>query len=374
MEAPYRSLFLRPPVVLALLLIALSTSAFAQDSEQQYRQMNLVSNQAGQATYQDTDLVNGWGLARSSTGPWWNTNQGTGVATVYSGSGMTAAPPVTIPSGDPSVNPLGTPTGIVYNGSSSDFLLESGKPAQFLFATEDGTISGWNPAVLPTAAVIKVNQAGKSVFTGLAVAQVTKGGASATYLYVTDFEQGRVEVFDTNFNPVPVPWEGFRDYSIPEGLVPYNIWNIGGNLYVTYGQQAPNKRDQITGPGLGYVDVFSPSGRLLQRLEHGPWFNAPYGIALAPGDFGLFSHDVLVGQYGSGEILAFDPVTGKYKGKLLDTSNHPITIDALSALSFGNDGPAGAATALYFNAGPNGELNGLFGCLTPVQNTEGNDD
>lgn len=184
-------------------------------------------------------------------------------------------------------------------------------------------------------------------------------------------EQGRVQVYDTSFNPVRMYWRQFHDDWLPDGFAPFNIWNIGGNLYVAYAQQSSNRQYNISGPGLGYVDVFSPSGSLLHRLEHGAWFNAPWGLAVAPSDFGLFSHDILVGQFGSGEILAFDPVTGRFKGKLLDTNNIPITINGLWALSSGNDGSAGAATALYFSAGPDG-VNGLLGTITPVQNIEGN--
>jgi uncharacterized protein (TIGR03118 family) len=372
MKATDRFQFLRQVIGVALVLIAPCAGSFAQDSRQQYTQTNLVSNQSSVATNQDTDLVNAWGMSRGSGTPWWVSDNGTGLSTLYDGSGTKQGLVVTIPPGDPTVSSTGTPTGTIYNGSTTDFLLAPGKPAVFMFATADGTISGWNPGVNPTTAVIKVNQTGRSVFTGLAVAQVTWGATSATYLYVADFQQGRIQVYDTSFNPARISRGQFRDEWLPEGYAPFNVWNIGGNLYVAYAEQSSNKQYNLSGRGLGFVDVFSPSGFLLQRLEHGPWFNAPWGLTLAPSDFGLFSHDVLVGQFGSGEILAFDPVNGSFKGKLLDTSNQPITIDGLWALSFGNGGKAGAATALYFTAGPNG-VNGLLGNITPVQNIEGND-
>jgi uncharacterized protein (TIGR03118 family) len=373
MEATNQFQFFRQAAVLALVLIALCASSFAQDSLQQYTQTNLVSNLSTGATYQDKDLVNAWGLSRSSGSPWWVSDNGTGLSTLYMGTGSKVAVTVTIPTGNAKVNKLGTPTGTIYNGSSLDFLLKPGDPAVFLFATYDGTISGWNSSVNPTTAVIKVNQSGKSVFTGLAVAQISEVDISTTYLYVADFKQGVIQVYDTSFNPVAMPGGSFYDDSNSEGLAPYNIWNIGGNLYVAYAQPNAAHDAVVTGSGLGFVDVFSPSGHLLQRLQRGPWFNAPWGLAAAPGDFGLFSHDVLVGQFGSGAILAFDPVNGRFKGELLDTSNQPITIDGLWALSFGSGGTAGAANALYFAAGPNGQTEGLFGSLTPVQNIEGND-
>jgi uncharacterized protein (TIGR03118 family) len=182
-----------------------------------------------------------------------------------------------------------------------------------------------------------------------------------------------VQIYDASFHPVAHSEDRFDDDRLPEGFAPFNIQNIGGNLYVTFAKQDSEKHDEVDGPGLGFVDVFSPSGRLLHRLEHGPWFSGPWGLTLASGDFGLFSHDVLVGQFGSGEIVAFDPVTGQFKGKLLDMNNQPIAIDGLWALGFGNDGKAGPATTLFFTAGPDHESNGLFGTLTAVQNIQGND-
>jgi uncharacterized protein (TIGR03118 family) len=169
--------------------------------------------------------------------------------------------------------------------------------------------------------------------------------------------------------------ERFDDDWLPEGYAPFNIQNIGGNLYVTFAKQDAEKHDEVDGPGFGFVDVFSPSGRLLRRLEHGPGFNAPWGLTQASSDFGVFSHDVLVGQFGSGDILAFNPVTGAYEGRLRDTKNQPIIIEGLWALAFGNgvSTGAGSATTLYFTSGPNSESNGLFGTITPVQNIQGND-
>jgi uncharacterized protein (TIGR03118 family) len=164
----------------------------------------------------------------------------------------------------------------------------------------------------------------------------------------------------------------FQDDRIPHGFAPFNIQNIGGDLYVAFAKQDSQKHDEVDGAGLGYVDVFSPLGFLIRRLDHGWWLNAPWAIAKAPGDFGLYSHDLLVGNFGSGQIDVYDPATGEFKGRLNDASNHAIAISGLWGLSFGSGGTSGLATSLYFSAGSDGEQHGLFGTITPVENTLGN--
>ena len=360
---------------------------------QHYKQTNLTSNLASLAPTMDGGLVNSWGLARSSTSPWWVADNGTGLSTLYDGAGITQGLVVTIPTGDNTQSPTGTPTGTVYNGDSTAFLLAPGKAAVFLFVTEDGTISAWNPGVSLSQAVIKVNHKSASVYKGVTIATVQTERGPQTYLYAADFRRGRIEVFDSTFKPVQLQsdrdddnWgsfdhergEGrdagnFEDPRLPKGYAPFNVQNIGGNIYVTFAKQDGARRDELHGAGMGFVDVFSPRGRLLARLQPGPWFNAPWGLALASSDFGAFSHDVLVGQFGSGAVLAFDPVTGKFKGMLTGTDNNPIHIDGLWAIAFGNDAGAGPATTLYFTAGPDDEANGLFGTLTAVENVQGND-
>jgi uncharacterized protein (TIGR03118 family) len=350
----------------ALALVALPAAALAQH----YTQTNLVSDLAG-ATTLDTHLVNPWGMSRSSGSPWWISDNGTGLSTLYDGAGVTQGLVVTIPPAD-AANGTGTPTGTVFNGTT-DFTLATSKPAVFLFATEDGTVSGWNPGVQPTTAVIKVNTHSKSVFKGMTMASATLTTGPANLLYVADFRKGRVQVYDTNFMPVRVGEDAFQDESIPSGYAPFNIQNIGGDLYVAFAEQDSAKHDEVDGPGLGYVDVFSPNGRLLRRLEHGSWFNAPWALVLGSGDFGIYSHDLLVGQFGSGEILAFDPVTGKFKGRLVDSNNQTITNKGLWGLSFGGGGRSGPANTLYFTAGINDEADGLLGSITAVENPQGND-
>lgn len=339
---------------------------------QHYKQTNLVSDQSGVATVQDTNLVNPWGLSRSSGSPWWVSDNGTGLATLYTGTGTPASLVVTIPTGDPNASATGTPTGTVFNGGTG-FALAAGKPALFMFVTEDGTVSGWNPGVKPTTAVIEVNTKSRSVFKGAALATVNfPNGDSATFLYVADFRRGRIQVYDSSFQHVTLMEEMFRDERVPNGFAPFNIQNIGGDLYVTFAKQDDQKHDEVDGAGLGYVDVFSPLGFFERRLEHGSWLNAPWAVAMAPGDFGIYSHDLLVGNFGSGQIDVFDPASGEFKGMLKDASNHAIAIDGLWSLSFGSGGNSGSATALYFSAGIGGEQHGLFGTITPVENTLGN--
>jgi uncharacterized protein (TIGR03118 family) len=359
---------------LALILISIAANSHAQSAtpSQHYKQTNLVSDMPGAAPVTDPNLVNAWGLSRSSSSPWWVSDNGTGLATLYSGTGAIVPLVVTIPPSDPS-SPPATPTGTIFNGGSG-FEIKPGFPAVFIFVTEDGTISGWNPKVDGTHAIIKVNTKGKSVFKGVTMATVNVPFLGPqSFLYVADFRKGRVQVYDSKFNHVSEMDNLFSDDDLPSGFAPFNVQNIGGNIYVAFAQQDSEKHDEVDGAGLGYVDIFSPEGRRLRRLEHGPWFNAPWGLVQASSDFGSSSHEILVGQFGSGEILAFNPVTGRFKGRLFDTSNNPIKIDGLWALGFGNDQSAGPATTLYFTAGPDGEQHGLFGMITAVENVQGND-
>lgn len=353
---------------LTLVTVACALPALAQH----YQQTNLVADQSGAAATADSNLVNPWGLSRSSTSPWWVSDNGTGLSTLYTGTGTPASLVVSIPPADPNSNSSGTPTGTVFNGGTG-FELAPGKPALFLFVTEDGTVSGWNPGVNAASAVVKVNTKGASVFKGAALATVTlPHGYSATFLYAADFRKGRIQVFDSSFNRVHLMDDMFRDERIPHGFAPFNVQNIGGDLYVTFAKQDDQKHDEVDGAGLGYVDVFSPLGFMLRRLDRGWWLNAPWAVAMASGDFGIYSHDLLVGSFGSGQIAVFDPATGHFRGLLNDMSNHAIAIDGLWGLSFGGGGTSGSATTLYFSAGSDGEQHGLFGTITPVENKLGN--
>jgi uncharacterized protein (TIGR03118 family) len=369
---------------------------------QHYTQTDLVSNESGVAPVTDPQLINPWGISRGSGTPWWVSDQRTGLSTLYNGAGTKEALIVTIPPADPTNKntPTGTPTGTIANGSQTDFLLAPGKPALFLFSTNDGTIAGWNPTVAATLAVTVVKTTDGSSYKGLTSAFIN----GKSYLYAANFTKGRVDVYDNAFQPAKLSVDhsdrnagddddrssenSFVDEKLPRDYVPFNVQAIGNDIVVTYALHEEGARFETDGPGLGFVDIYTSTGRLLRRLEHGDWLNAPWGVALAPLDFGRFSHDLLIGQFAgggntqsSGFIAAYDLATGKFDGLLQDASGKPLAINGLWALSPGNVSPAnndaaGAPAAeLYFTAGPNHTTGGLFGYLTatPTELTEGND-
>jgi len=317
-------------VIAGALALTLSPLAFSQEDYysrsfnspepvQQYTQVHLVSNLSGVAAVTYPNLANAWGLSRSSGCDWWTSDYTTGLSTLYSGTTGAIAPVVvTIPPSDPTVNSTGSPTGMIFNGTT-DFTIGAGKAAVFLFATEDGTISGWNPSVEPTKAVIVVNEAQKSVFKGLTIAQASlHGGPLEDYLYAANIRNGQVSLYNSKFQHNQEAEENFAHFRSPDGYAPFNVQNIGGNIYITFAKQDAAKHDEVDGAGLGFVVVFRPDGCPIQMLQRGNWFNAPWGLAAAPSDFGAYSHDILVGNFGSGEILAFDLVTGALHSKLRD--------------------------------------------------------
>ena len=344
-------------------------------STNQYAVTNLTVSGGGGAPNTDPNLVNPWGLSRSSAGPWWVSDNGTGLSTLYSGTGAITPLVVTIPAAKAGSGNLGSPTGTIYNGTQ-EFAIGAGSPAAFLWATEDGTISGWNPAVSATNAVIAVNESEKGAsFKGLTDAVVNiPGYQNQTFLYAADFTLGRVEVFNGSFRHVEEVEERFNgDNDVPQGYSPFNVQNLGGNIYVAYAQRGSgiNERD---GAGLGFVKIYRADGRPLLQLEHGSWFNAPWGMAIAPSDFGAYSHSILVGNFGSGWIAAFDPLTGRFQDFLRDATGKLITIPGLWGISPGNDGKAGNATSLYFAAGGANEASGVLGTVTATaaSNQQGN--
>jgi uncharacterized protein (TIGR03118 family) len=282
-------------------------------------------------------------------------DNGTNTATLYNGVGAKQALTVSV---------AGAPTGTVFNGSASDFVVsQNGKsgPARFLFATEGGTIMGWSPAVNPTAAVTGADRSSSgAIYKGLAIAN--------DKLYATDFHNGRVDVFDKSFNLVP---GGFSDPRIAKGYAPFGIQALGGNIFVTYAQQDAAKKDDVAAPGQGFADEFTPDGVLVAQVVNSGKKNAPlnasWGLALAPTDFGVFAGDLLVGNFGNGRISAYqDRGGGKwvYKGQLRRGDQTLVTIDGLWAIAFGNGAAGGPTTSLYFAAGPGGEAHGLFGAIT----------
>lgn len=331
--------------------------AVAQPAVAAYVETDLVSDLPGRAAVLDPNLVNPWGLSAGPTTPWWVSDNGSGLSTLYNGNtGAPLALVVTIP-------PAGSaPTGQVFNGSATDFLLANGQAARFLFATEGGTIAGWNGGLGTTAAVAVDNSGSGASYKGLALAN----NGSGSFLYAADFAGGRIDVFNAAFAQVAAPG-GFTDPNLPSGYAPFNVQNLGGTLYVAYAQRSVADPDEEqAGAGLGIVDAYDADGTLLRRVATGGVLDAPWGLALAPAHFGEFSNALLVGNFGDGRISAYDALTGALLGQLTDAAGQPIAIEGLWGIGFGNGAAAGPAGALYFAAGINDEANGLFGVLTAV--------
>lgn len=324
-----------------------------------YVQHNLVSDLPGIADFVDTNLLNPWGLAFSGTGPFWVADNHTGLSTVYDTAGtiqslVVAVPPV------PGANPPSAPTGLVFNNTTS-FAVASNSPARFIFAGEDGTITAWNSG---SNAVLKVdNSVSGAKYKGLAIG--TDGGAD--FLYAADFHNGKVDVFDGNYQPVTLAG-AFADPNIPAGYAPFGIQNLGGALYVTYALQDEDKEDDVSGPGHGFIDVYTLGGQWVKRYASEGVLNSPWGLTVAPDGFGQWSGALLVGNFGDGVIHAFAPDSGALLGALQDPAGQPISIPGLWALAFGNGGRGGDAGRLYFTAGIAGEGSledhGLFGNLS----------
>jgi uncharacterized protein (TIGR03118 family) len=378
--------FLKSCLFLGLAVLLLPGHAFAQH----YKQTNLVSNLASISTPNppDPNLKNPWGLTRSPGGsPWWVSNNNSGTSTLYNGSGgaipINGTGNVTVP--PPNGSPAGTqstPTGVVFNGSPTDFLVAPGKSAHFIFVTEDGTISGWNSG---QNAVLVVDNSDNGSANGAVYKGATSGEIDGNkFLYVTNFRKARVEVYDTNFKRVHLGEDAFdpdgdgdhdRDSErVPRGFAPFNIQNIGGVLFVTYAKQDAARHDDVAGDGLGFVEIFTPAGRHIGHLQDGPWFNSPWGVVWTTRDFGEFSNAILVGNFGSGRIAAFNGFTYKFMGFVKNPDDSILTIDGLWSLTFGNDGTAGPANTLFFSAGINGEQDGLFGTITPVDGLDGDEE
>ena len=364
-----------------ILLAGLAFSSFAFSSRQAahasggggfYQQTNLVSDIAGVALFTDTNLVNPWGLSHSATSPWWISDNGTGLATLYNGQGrkFPVGSPLVVTIAPPAGGTSAAPTGNIFNPVNStnpgDFVVsENGKsgPSIFMFATEDGTISGWNPGVDLTHTILAVDRSAVgagAVYKGLAFGQ--NGGDD--FIYATNFRFGTVEQFDASFNLV----RSFTDPQLAKTcplpnqcFAPFGIQNIGGNLYVTFALQDAAHHDDAHGPSRGFVDVFDTNGNLLKRLISRGALNSPWGLALAPSNFGQFSNDLLVGNFGNGRINAFDPNTGALLGQLKNQKGLIISINGLWGLAFGNGHAAGQTDELFFTAGINDEANGLFG-------------
>ena len=362
--------------LLALSVLVVATQAIpaqAGIARGSFHQTNLVSDIPGMANITDPNLVNPWGLSSSPSSPIWVSDNGANVSTLYNGAGQKIGLTVAIPAPtDPANGPFtGTPTGTVFNGTG-DFAVTSGSasgPSRFLFATEDGTILGWNPGVKPTTAVIGADRStdvDSSGDVGAVYKGLTNGSVgSANYLYASNFRFGTVDVFDRQFHLQT--WAGaFTDSSLPAGFAPFGIQNIGGWIYVTYAKQDPKKHDDVSAPGNGFVDVYTTSGGFVRRLASGGTLNSPWGLAAAPAAFGNFHNAILVGNFGDGRINGFT-TAGAFRGQLKSETSAPIQIDGLWGLRFGNGGSGGDVNTLFFAAGINGEADGLYGSLRNVE-------
>jgi len=367
-------------------------------------QTNLVSDLPGVAQSLDPQLVNPWGISESSGSPFWISDNNAGVSTLYNTAGVKQGLVVSIPTpGDP-LGASGTPTGTVFNldgGAAGGFKVsgfsKTGAPASaaaiFLFATEDGTLVGWNPGVNPkgfdptkagTYGVIGPDNSGNNftepdpakqtgaVYKGLAIAPVSAtpiiptDKASTSLLYAANFRSGNIDVFDTTFAAVTPAKGTFTDPDLPKGYAPFNVQVLGGKLYVTYAKQNEFKHDDVAGRGHGFVDVYNLDGTGEQRLVTRGKLDSPWGLALAPPSFGDLAGTLLVGNFGNGRINAYDAGNGDFKAQLKDPDGEPIQIDGLWALRVGNGGNGGDKNLVYFTAGLAGETHGLFGSLTSV--------
>jgi uncharacterized protein (TIGR03118 family) len=356
--AIFRSSLLVGVVMLALLTLGASSSGARPAKLMGYMVTPLVSDQKGAAPNKDKNLVNAWGLSASDSSPWWSANNGTDTSTLYQGDGTKV--PLTV-----KVN--GAPTGTVFNGTT-DFVVKHGAdhgPSVFLFSTESGTILGWNPAVPPpppsTKASVIIDRSNVDAeYKGLAIASTAHGN----FLYATDFHNGRVDVF--NGMKQLVHRKGmFVDKDIPNTYAPFGIQNIGGNIFVTYAKVGPTG-DDLGGHGHGFVDEYDAMGNLMARVATRGTLDSPWGLAMAPADFGPASGDLLVGNFGNGKVNAYSWSGGAWHhvGKLRNANGNEVKIDGLWALGFGNGEASGPTNSLYFTAGPDEESHGLFGTIT----------
>jgi uncharacterized protein (TIGR03118 family) len=332
----------RPALILSFALLGLTSPSYAGS----FVQTNLVSDIPGLAANTDSQLVNPWGMSFSAGSPFWISDAGTGVATLYSGLGVkNTGLIVTTP-------PFG-PTGQVFNSTTG--FLDGTAAATFIFSTLGGTIDAWNAGNGATAQV-EATKTG-AAYTGLAL-----GG---TDLYAANFKAGSVDVYDSTFAPVTLAGN-FVDPTLPAGYSPYNVAFLNGNIYVAYAQVGAGGRAAV-GAGLGFVSVFSANGVFSERLASNSVLNAPWGMTIAPTGFDGFGGDLLVGNFGDGRINAFDPVSGALIGTITDSLGVPIANPGLWGIGFRVGGVQSTnPNSLYFVAGINGEADGLFGSITPT--------
>jgi uncharacterized protein (TIGR03118 family) len=343
----------RSRVLLALVIVfgaaLVVASPLTAAESNAYTVTPLVSDQPGVAPTTDTHLVNAWGLTSSATSPWWVSDNGTDLSTLYNGAGAKQGLEVAV---------AGGPTGAVFNPTTA-FLLPTGGKALFIFDSEDGAIRAWNGAQ-GTTAIVVVPSTG-AIYKGLAIANT----ASGPRLYAADFHNARIDVFNGSFGLVPD--SGFEDPTLPAGYAPFNVQTIGDRIFVAYAKQDEEAEDEVAGQGLGFVDAYDLAGNLLGRVAQHGQLNAPWGLALAPASFGRFGGDLLVGNFGDGRINAYEELGNghfEHRGALRGPDGEKIAIDGLWALQFAQGGNNGTPGTLYFTAGPDDESHGLFGSIT----------
>jgi uncharacterized protein (TIGR03118 family) len=339
-------------VLMALSWVAILRSDNAFPPAGHYHRINLVTNQvAGNGR-----VVNPWGIAYRGSGPFWINDEGSGFSSVYFGD-ATVYYDVEIPSPQ-GASTSSAPTGIVANSQPADFHGDT-----FIFATETGTISGWQKSNGLGAEVRVDNSATDANYKGLALGHRPSGSR----LFATNFRSGTIDAFDANYRKVASASHHFKDPSMPAGYAPFGIATIENQLWVTYAMQDGSGYDDSPGAHRGFIDVFTTNGHLVGRFASGGALNSPWGMAVAPQNFGQFSGNLLVGNFGDGKINAFDLRSGEFKGALADQAGNPIVIDGLWGIIFGNDGYAGRRDNLFFTAGPDGGKDGLFGRINAQQ-------
>jgi uncharacterized protein (TIGR03118 family) len=324
----------------------------------------LVSDGVIAAAHTDSNLLNAWGLAAAPGGPFWIADNNSNKATVYDGTGAPQSLVVSIPAG---INGPANPTGQIFNGTT-DFVITTSAgsaPAQFIFSGEGGTITGWAQTVSGSTATIAYDDgAGGAVYKGLALAN----NGTANHLYATDLHNAKIDVFDTQFHKVTLAGT-FADPMIPAGFAPFGIQPINNQLYVTYAKQDATAHDETLGAGLGYVNVFDLNGNLIKHFASAGVLNAPWGIVLAPAGFGSVAGQLLIGNFGDGVINTFDPASGNAKGSVSLASGKQLVVPGLWALAFGNGAANQPASALFYTAGPNNQVDGVFGRVDAVMMT-----
>ncbi len=352
-----------------------ATAMLAVTAASTFSFTTLVTDTSGRgAATTDPNLMNPWGIAFGPTTPVWTANNHSETSTLYDGNGIpqpTTGPlVVNLPNGTGDVT--FDPTGIVYNGTT-DFVVSAagntGAP-KFIFSGEGGMIAGWSPTVNSGTAVTMYANDASAVYKGLALAN----NGTANFLYATDFHNAKIDVFDTTYTPQASGSFKFTDPNLPAGYAPFGIQAIkngaGGTwqLYVAYAMpQAPENHDNMNGAGLGLIDIYDTNGNFVKRLvSPGGALNAPWGLALAPPDFGTLSNMLLVSNFGDGRINGYDPSSGTWIGLIIDSTGAPFASEGLWGIAFGNDAAHQPHNTLFYAAGPNDEANGVYGRIDLV--------